>query len=195
MSKFVHLTRLVPASQCASLLGQLLRPKQNERGFTVFELIVTMFIIIILSALAAPAMQEMGIRSVVKANTNDLVTALNLARAEAVKRGRDVSVIAVASDWNDGWTIQAAGVAEALVSHDPIKQDYLVLGAPSGGGAADRVIFTSTGTLRTAMGYDFSICRPDFSPGNEESRRIIVTASGSIRSRRDTSSSPAGACS
>lgn len=170
-------------------------PKQSQHGFTLLELIVTLAIIIALAAMAAPAMQEISIRSVVKANTNDLVTALNLARAEAVKRGRDVAVVAQGGDWNDGWLIQTVGVIETLVSHDPVKQDFQVLGAATGGGAPnDRVVFTATGSLRTATGYDFSVCRPSFSPGNGESRRIIVSATGSVRSRRDTTSSPAGDC-
>lgn len=160
----------------------------------MIELIVAMMIIIILSALAAPAMQEMTIRSVVRTNTNDIVTALNLARAEAVKRGRDVAIIAQGGDWNSGWVMQATGIADALMEHGPVKQDYRVLGAASGGGANDRVIFTATGTLRTATSYDFSVCRPSFDPGNAESRRIIVTATGTVRSLRDTSSSPAGGC-
>jgi len=161
----------------------------------MLEVIVTLVIILTLGAIAAPAMREMGIRSVVKSNTNDLVTALNLARAEAVKRGRDVALVAETGNWNNGWTIQTVGVVETLVSHGPIKIDYRVLGAATGGGApADRVIFTSTGALRTATGYDFSVCRPTFARGDAESRRIIVAATGLVRSRRDTTSSPAGNC-
>ena len=70
--------------------------------------------------------------------------------------------------------------------HWPGQQDV--------GAAADRVIFTGTGALSVATGWDFSICRPTFAPGNAESRRVIVTATGTIRSRRDTTGAPAGAC-
>ncbi|MCB1598614.1 MAG: GspH/FimT family pseudopilin [Lysobacterales bacterium] len=169
--------------------------RRDQRGFTLLELIVVLFIVIVLAALAAPSLREMNVRSIVKANTNDLVTALNLARAEAVKRGSDVAVVAQGGDWNNGWAIQTVGVVETLVTHDAIQPDFRVMGAATGGGANDRVVFTATGALRLATGYDFNVCRPSYSPGEAESRRIIVSATGSVRSRRDTTSSPAGNCS
>lgn len=178
------------------------RPRQEPRrtrpqaGFSLLELIIVLMIVIILTAFAAPAMQELNIRSVVTTNTNDLITALSFARAEAVKRGRDVAVVSAGGNWTDGWTIQTtAATPETLVSHLPVKQDYRVLGAATGTGSVDdRVIFTATGALRTATAFEFSVCRPSFDPGNAQSRRIIITATGSVRTRRDTSSSLAGSC-
>ncbi len=169
---------------------------RQQAGFTLLELVITLFLVIILGAMAAPAMREITIRSVVSSNTNDLVTALNLARSEAVKRGRDVALIARNANWSDGWIMQQVGAAETLNAHDAIKADYRILGAATGAGAAaDRVIFTATGALRTATAYDFSVCRPSAHPGNADSRRIVIAATGTIRSRPNTSGSPAGECS
>lgn len=165
-----------------------------QRGFSLLELVVTLMIVIILAAIAAPSMREMNINSVVKSNANDLVTALNLARAEAVKRGSDVAVVAQGGDWNDGWQIETTGVVETLISHPPITEDYRVLAAPTGPGSLSRVVFTATGALRDATAYNFSVCRPTAHPGDANSRRIIVSATGTIQSHRDTTSSPAGSC-
>lgn len=168
--------------------------RHRSRGFTMMELIVTLSIVAILSAVAVPAMREFSLRANVSATTNDIVVALNLARSEAVKRGRNVSVVSTGGSWTAGWSVQTdAGVV--LVQHAAVATDYSVLGAASGAGApADRVIFTPTGGLSVATAYDFSICRPSADVDNLLSRRVAVSATGLIRSRRDTTSAPAGSC-
>ncbi|GMU42670.1 MAG: hypothetical protein AMXMBFR25_06560 [Lysobacterales bacterium] len=159
------------------------------------ELIVSIAILSILAAFAAPAMREFSIRANVNSTTNDIVVALNLARAEAVKRGANVSVVATGGDWNDGWSVQDAGGVE-LIAHGAVATDYTVLGAATGAGApADRVVFNRVGALDVATGYDFSICRPSSDADATQSRRIIVSGTGVVRSRRDTTGAPAGACS
>jgi type IV fimbrial biogenesis protein FimT len=160
----------------------------------MIELLMTIVIVAILSAVAVPAMREFNVRANVSTTTNDLVVALNLARSEAVKRGRNVSLVATGADWTNGWSVQLAD-GTVVRERAAVAASYRVLGAATGVGApADRVIFTGTGALSVATGWDFSICRPSFAPGNAESRRVVVTATGSIRSRRDTTGAPAGAC-
>lgn len=160
----------------------------------MMELIMTLVVISILMALAAPAMQEFRIRANVSATTNDLVAALNLARAEAVKRGRDVAVIAASGDWNDGWAVRVVSVTGDLNVRGALDPDYSIATRPIGGGTTDQVTFGATGALRGATGFEISVCRPTFSPGAEQSRWITVAATGAIRSRRNTTLSPAGDC-
>lgn len=169
--------------------------RQRSGGFTMMELIMVLLVVSVLSAIAAPAMREFIVNSNVTTSTNDIVVALNLARAEAVKRGVDVEVVAAGGNWSAGWVVQPVGTAESLLSRGALQAGYTVLGAATGVGApVGRVVFAPTGALRIATAYDFSVCRPSNASNASKSRRIAVTGSGMIRTRRDTTSSPAGAC-
>lgn len=169
--------------------------RRSAQGFTVMELIIVLSIVAILTATAVPAMREFNVRSTVSTNANDVVAALNLARSEAVKRGRNVAVVANGGSWTAGWTVQTETAAvEVLARHDAFTADYRVLGLVEGAGVSDRVRFSPTGSLVAANGFHFSVCRPTFSPGNPQSRRVVVAATGMVRTFRDTSTAPAGSC-
>lgn len=161
----------------------------------MLEVLVSLALLAILAALALPSMREFIVRANVSSTTNDLVVALNLARAEAVKRGRDVAVVAAGAEWNEGWIVQTVSPANVLARYAARDAGYRVLGAASGSGApTDRVVFGATGGLRQAATYDFSVCRPAADADAAESRRIAIAGSGSIRTHRDASGSPAGSC-
>lgn len=102
--------------------------RQVSRGFTLFELIITMAIVAILVAVALPSFQEFFYRMTVSDNSSDLISAMNVARAEAVKRGRSVAVIVNDGDWNSGWQVVvtkevAGGLAATPVSPGPTEAD------------------------------------------------------------------------
>ena len=98
--------------------------RRASRAFTLVELVITIAIAAILVAIALPNFREFTIRMTVTENTNALVGALNVARSEAVKRGRPVALIANNGDWSAGWKIVAGkangagGVADGTVA-DP----------------------------------------------------------------------------
>lgn len=97
------------------------------RGFTLVELLVVLGVGSILLAIAVP-----GYAFIVNANrlaavTNDLVTALHLARSEAIKRGTRVTVcktsdaMAVSpachttARWEQGWLVFVDGGTRGLI--------------------------------------------------------------------------------
>jgi len=161
------------------------------RGFTLIELLTAVALIAILGAIALPSFREFNIRMQVTDMTNDLVHDLNMARAEAVKRGSDVAVEAN-TNWADGWVVRAGG--EEISAHPAIDDQYSIESKSTGGGADDAVTFRPTGSLQGATAFDLNICRPANADDSTQSRRITVSGSGIISSRRDVSGSPAGGC-
>lgn len=75
----------------------------HESGFTLIELMVTLAVLAILATLAAPSFASLIDRSRLRGATDDLVSLLNTARANAIKLQRDVNVsISGTSSWCAG---------------------------------------------------------------------------------------------
>lgn len=88
-------------------------------GFTLFELIITIAIVAILVGVALPNYREFSIGMTVSDNANDLQGALNLARSEAIKRGRPVALIANGGSWSNGWQVVAGELQADGTVEDP----------------------------------------------------------------------------
>lgn len=68
------------------------------RGFTIVELMMTLIVAGILAALAAPSFTGIIMSSRLAAATNDLVSGIQIARSEAIKRNAAVQFCRTASD-------------------------------------------------------------------------------------------------
>lgn len=60
--------------------------RRNDAGFTMVEMVVTLLVASILAAIAAPSFNRIVMNSRLAAQTNDLVSAIQFARSEAIKR-------------------------------------------------------------------------------------------------------------
>jgi len=176
--------------------------RKRARGFNLVELTVTLCVAGVLVAIAIPSFREVGINTAISENSNDLVTALNTARAEAVKRGVRVAVINTGG-WSGGWNVQADGDHDnafgapptdpIIDMHGAFTNGYTVTGAASGGGNNGQVVFNSSGALvGPTTSFDFNICRPDHDP--LKSRRVTVSGSGAASVKSDVTGSPAPGC-
>lgn len=91
--------------------------KKKQNAFTLLELMVTVAVIGILTAIAAPSFKTMIANNRSATIAQELMDAINLARAEAIKRGKRVSICASSNGtsctgtWNNGWIIFDDGAA------------------------------------------------------------------------------------
>lgn len=96
---------------------------KRKSGFTLIELVITIAIAAILLVVGVPAMYEFIQNNRVAAETNELVTAMNLARSEALRRQAPVAVCPsdnawdtaacsnAEDDWDKGWLVYRADPA------------------------------------------------------------------------------------
>lgn len=78
----------------------------REKGFTLIELMVTIAVAAILMMVGVPSFVAFHRNSQLTSAANSFIAALNAARGEAMKRGRQAVVVPRAdNDWATGWTV------------------------------------------------------------------------------------------
>ena len=167
----------------------------RARGFSVVELVVTLAVAAIVLASAVPSLGTMVRNNRLASASNELVTALQLARAEATRRGRPVSLCS--SD--DGATC-AASTQGWAGRRWLVFQDAASSGAPVTAGAGFELIrvfnglepglaltspqrylrFASNGSVAPAAAEQWFRLQPDACAG-EDRRSIAVSRLGRVR--------------
>ena len=139
---------------------------QRERGFTMVELLVTLVVLAVLLALAAPNMSTFVNSSRLRSSHGELVSALTLARSEATKRGLPVTVKArgstVGAEFSEGWDVfldananDVLDIGEKVIRAYPALTGNQRFGTVGGEVMA---IFTNRGFLKAAAPLRFKLC-------------------------------------
>lgn len=83
------------------------RTTAAQRGFTLIELMVTLTVAGVLLAIGLPSFTRMFASNRIATQTNEFVAALNLARAEAIRRGQSMALRADSGgiDFAGGWKV------------------------------------------------------------------------------------------
>ena len=126
---------------------------RGGRGFTLVELMITLVILAILIGIAVPSYRSTIADQRVRAAMSDLHTALVLARSEAVKRNRQVTLSPAGGGWNAGWSIANPGGGDPILSHG------LVSGVDIDGTEAS-IVFSASGRLVGAA-LEFEVSSTD----------------------------------
>jgi type IV fimbrial biogenesis protein FimT len=164
--------------------------KHRQRGLTLVELMVTLAAAIILLAVGMPLFSGIVANNRAVAQANDLVSAFKLARSEAVKRTRQVTVCAIddptaavpacgaAADWSNGWTV--------FLDDGGSIDEHLRVWIPSGAAptivaSVASVVFTPRGERLTTNPASLALT----STGSTTTRShcLVVPASGQVRMR------------
>ncbi|PCJ85409.1 MAG: hypothetical protein COA54_11165 [Thiotrichaceae bacterium] len=184
---------------------------KKQSGFTLVELIITMAIIGILLVVAVPSLKAFMQGNQLIATSNDLVSALYIARSEAIRLESRVTICESSNgtsclatgtgDWKNGWIVfvdangDLAGTGAPctalntdclLRSHGAITDALLsVTGINAGGVSLSSLTFTSRGLPRAVSGTSqtavFSVCSFDDSNNVIGSRAVLVSLPGRAR--------------
>jgi type IV fimbrial biogenesis protein FimT len=105
-------------------------------GVTLPELCIVLAVSAIVLAIAVPDLRDLVRAQQLKAATGDLFAAIDLARAQALARGRQVKVVPrdpLGADWRQGWQVLGdggsdgrPGTDELIAQHGPLAPGIAV---------------------------------------------------------------------
>lgn len=161
-------------------------PKKGSKGFTLFELMVTLAVAGVILSFGIPGFMSFIQNNRATTHTNDLIMALNLGRSEATRRAAGVTVCSSANgstcsgsnDWSSGWVVRSDG--GTVIRTWPAR---------SGGsnvitGNVSQVRFLARGSLPGGVVPHIEVRLPDCT--GELGRDVEVNAAGRISVDRVT---------
>ncbi|MCW8856888.1 MAG: GspH/FimT family pseudopilin [Kangiella sp.] len=147
--------------------------QQKNMGLTLIELMVTIAVLAIVSAIAMPSFTNLVSSNRLTGLANDLNSSLASARAEAIKMKTDVTVAPVGGSWARGWTVSYidGGTTVELLKKEPINK-AITLGS---GSSTDSAVFNASGySVNSHLGSTGVV----FCGAGKDGRKVDVSPSG-----------------
>jgi type IV fimbrial biogenesis protein FimT len=133
-----------------STLNDRSKSRRSNQGFTLIELIVTVIVLAILTAVALPSFQSLIAGQRIKSASFDIMAALMLTRSEAIKRNANVDLKPNNGNWQNGWTVSLNGTT---LNQESALASNIAIQCFSGASTitpCPTVTYTGSGRLSTA---------------------------------------------
>ena len=173
---------------------------KTQNGFTLIELLVGMAIAAVLLTIAAPSFTGTIERNQLSTKINEMVSTLQYARSESVKRGQRISVCKSddntncgANGYEEGWIVfidnnPANGDLDAgeevLKVYEQLDSGFTLRGNNR---FVDFISYIPTGGIAnadpTAAQDHFVLCKKN---DTSKSRAIFIITSGRVRQAKDS---------
>lgn len=172
--------------------------RRGHTGFTLLELLISIMLMALLLAIGLPALHNLVLNSRITAATDKFLSALSLARSEAIRRGQQVTMChsadlkscdsGNAKNWDEGWIIFTDPNADGDIEQNNNEAVLRVVAGinngvtiSSGGHFSQYVAYLPSGMSRSNMGAgngSFSFCDER---GSDYAKKIILNVTGRPR--------------
>ena len=154
---------------------------ERDSGFTLIELLVTLAVIALILSVGVPSYQGIVARSVITSTGNDLLSAVSLARSEALRRDGAVTLQAAAPQagnaLGEGYCIvvdnpgNCSGALIKRVAPAPGELSIDIVGATA-------LTFDGLGGLSGTGGATrlMTVCRDGY-----DGRQLLIALSGRVK--------------
>jgi len=167
----------------------MIQPKRRPgSGFTIVEVIVVLAVASIIIGIATPSFMSIIANNRVATASNELVTALNLAKSEAIRTGQNTVMCKSSSgdqcdssaSWGDGWLLFTD-----TDNSDTVNNDERIIRVQSAverslnfaySGSNNAIAFNSNGRTNANGRFCFNNAYKQ-----ENSRAVIITLAGRVR--------------
>lgn len=164
---------------------------RSESGFTLLELLVTILLAAILVTIAIPSFRNMILDNEITATANALVVGLKVARSDALRESRDVTLCPGSTtacnntgSWTAAWSVwvNRSGKQTAIRTNGSSPTSIVV--SQNGSTSGTAVGYLPDGTINTAVTptvpITYLVC--DTQRTGETGVEIFVSPTGSVRS-------------
>lgn len=157
-------TRIASAIRCRHLV---------QRGVAHVELAFMLLVVAVLAAVTVPSFANLLVSQRLRAAGAELVSSLEIARSEAIRRNGTVTVRPAADNWSGGWVV-ATALGDSLASTSARDARVIVASAPVA------VVYGPDGRLLVPDGTRFQFSDAQNAAGVMP-RCVIVDTSGPPR--------------